>query len=164
MNKIDMDLNTALHKAVQLRDLEAVKLLHAAGADLEIVDRFGQTPLLLALRSRYRYGRGYMGIMEFLLQNGADVNARIPNTGWFEPYITFLQGSVYFGSKRLVKLALEHGADPEVRNSWGQRAIDIAREDKLTSIVEILQGEVSPPLDEDVESDLDSEWSDTSSG
>ena len=164
MNKLDMDLNTALHKAIQVRDLEAVKLLHAAGADLEIVDRFGQTPLFLALRSRHMYGRGYMGIMEFLLKNGADVNARLPDTGWFEPYITFLQGSVWAGSERLVRLALEHGADPEVRDSRHKRAIDNAIEEGLTGIVDILRGEVSLPLDTDVESDLETEWSDASSG
>ena len=69
-----MDGNTALHQAIYRRDLEAVKLLHAAGADLEIVDRFGQTPLLLALYRRHTLHRGHMGIIEFLLKNGADVN------------------------------------------------------------------------------------------
>ena len=164
MNKLDMDLNTALHKAIQVRDLEAVKLLHAAGADLEIVDRFGQTPLLAALRSRHMYGPGYTGIMEFLLKNGADVNARLPNTGWGEPYFTFLQGSVCCCSERLVKLALEYGADPEVRDSEHKRAIDNAIEWGLTGIVNMLRGEVSLPLDTDVESDLETEWSDASSG
>ena len=164
MNKLDMDGDTALHKAIAKRDLEAVKLLQAAGVDLEIADRFGQTPLLLALRSKHMYGRGYMGIMEFLLKNGADVNARLPDTGWFEPYITFLQGSVWAGSERLVRLALEHGADPEVRDSRHKRAIDNAIEEGLTGIVDILRGEVSLPLDTDVESDLETDWSDASSG
>ena len=154
LNKLDMDGYTALHKAIQLRDLEAVKLLHAAGVDLEIASRFGQTALLLALYYEH------MGIIEFLLKNGADVNARLP-AGLTEQYITFLQGSVCFGSERLVKLALEYGADPEVRDSWNQRAIDNAREWGLTGIVDILRGEVSLPLDMDVESDLETVWSDS---
>ena len=163
MNKLDMDGDTALHKAIAKRDLEAVKLLHAVGVDLEIADRFGQTPLLLALRRRHMLGGGHMRIIEFLLQNGADVNAQLPDTGWGEPYFTFLQGSVWSGSERLVRLALEYGADPEVRDNEHKRAIDNAIESGLTGIVELLRGEVSLPLDMDVESDLDSEWSDTSS-
>ena len=156
LNKLDMDGNTALHKAIQLRDLEAVKLLHAAGVDLEIADRFGQTALLLG--PYY----GHIGIMKFLIRNGANVNARSPDL--VDRYETFLQGLVRFGSEMLMRLALEYGADPEVRNSWHQRAIDIARECELTGIVDILGGEVSLPLDMDVESDLETVWSDASSG
>ena len=162
MNKLDMDGNTALHQAIYRRDLEAVKLLHAAGADLEIVDMFGQTPLLLALYRRHTLHRGHMGIIEFLLKNGADVNVRLSDRA--EPYITFLQGSVCSGSERLVRLALKYGADPEVRDNEHKRAIDKAIEWGLTGIVDILRGEVSPPLDMDAESDLETEWSDASSG
>ena len=95
MNKLDMDGDTALHKAIAKRDLEAVKLLRAAGEDLEIADRFGKTALLLALYYEH------MRIMKFLLKNGADVNAQLPDTGWGEPYITFCKvrcGSVAGGS------------------------------------------------------------------
>ena len=63
-----------------------------------------------------------------------------------------------------MKLALEYGADPEVRDSQYKRAIDNAIEEGLTGIVDILRGEVSLPLDMDVESDLETEWSDASTG
>ena len=58
LNKLDMDGNTALHIAIERRNLEVVQLLHAAGADLEIADKSGRTALLLALQ----YGQ--IGIME----------------------------------------------------------------------------------------------------
>ena len=145
MNKLDMDEDTALHKAIAKRDLEPVKLLHAAGADLEIAGKSGRTVLLLVLQY------GHMGIMGFLIRNGANVNARSP--AWADHYETFLQGLVRFGSEALVKLALEYGADPEVRNRWNQRAIDIAVKWEFTGMVDILR-EVSP-LDMDVESILE---------
>jgi len=158
LNKLDKHGNTALHLAIARYNLKVVKPLHAAGADLEIVDRQGKTALLLALHC------WNVGIMEFLVRNGANVNAQPLATGWGEPYIPFLQGSVWSGSERLVRLALEYGADPEVRDNRHKRAIDIAREWGLTGIVDILRGEVTLPLDVDVESDLETVWSDASSG
>ena len=65
------------------------------------------------------------------------------------------------GRKRLVRLALEYGADPEVRDSWHQRAIDITVEWVVSGMGDFLR-EVSS-LDMDVESDLGTVWSDASS-
>ncbi|PUU81953.1 ankyrin repeat-containing domain protein [Tuber borchii] len=141
LNKLDFYGNTALHIAIEWRNLEVVKLLHAAGADLEIANRRKRTALLLALQY------GHMGIMGYLIRNGADVNVRSP--AWADSYETFLQGLVWVGSERLVRLAIEHGADPEVRDYWHQRPIDIAFRWGFTGMVDILR-EVSP-LDMNVE-------------
>jgi len=110
LNKLDSDGNTALHIAIKWRHLEVVKLLHAAGADLEIRNKSGRTALLLALQC------GQMGIMGFLIRNGANVNARLP--AWTGVYDTFLQGlgPASFGSERLANLAIEYGADTGVRD------------------------------------------------
>ena len=145
LNKRAILGNTALHIAIEWRNLEVVKLLHAAGADLEIAGKSRRTALLLALQY------GHMGIMGFLIRNGANVNVRSPD--WADHNETFLQGLVRFGSEMLVKLALEYGADPEVRNRWNQRAIDIAVKWGFTGMVDILR-EVSP-LDMEVESILE---------
>ena len=63
LNKLDKHGDTALHIAIRLHDLEVVKLLHAAGADLEIVDRDGRTALLLALQYRHKGIMGFFGAM-----------------------------------------------------------------------------------------------------
>ena len=110
LNKRDSDGNTALHIAIKWRNLEVVKLLHAAGADLEIANGSGRTALLLALY----YGQ--MGIMGFLIRNGANVNARLPaRTGVYETFLEGL-GPGRFGSERLVNLAIEYGADTGMRD------------------------------------------------
>ncbi|PUU81955.1 ankyrin repeat-containing domain protein, partial [Tuber borchii] len=118
LNKPTIDGKTALHIAVEWGDLEVVKKLHAAGADLEIANKRGRTALLLACHYKHK------GIIEFLIRNGANVNARLP--AGTDLYVTLLQGLVMYGSERLVRLALEYGADPEARDNWHQRAIDIA--------------------------------------
>ena len=72
LNKLDIFGDTALHRAFRSRDLEAVQLLHAAGADLEIVNRHRRAALLLACHY------GHEEIVEFLVRNGADVNVQLP--------------------------------------------------------------------------------------
>ena len=137
---------------------ESTQGIHATGADLEIADKNGRTALLLGLRC---YN---VRIMEFLLRKGANVNARL--LAWTDLCVTFLQGLVRYDSERLVKLALEYGADPEVREDEHRRPLDIALEKELTGIVDIFR-EVSLPLDVDVESnvesDLETVWRDASS-
>ena len=101
--------------------------------------------------------------MEFLVRNGANVNARCPAGTRLD--VTLLHG--FLGPncerERLVKLALEYGADLEARDDEHRRPIDIGLEQRLMSIVVILR-EVSLLLGMDVESDLETVRSDASSG
>ena len=154
LNKLNKYGDTALHIAIWSRNLEAVKLLHAAGADLEITDRPGRTALLLALQ----YWR--VEIMEFLIRNGANVNARCPAGAGRD--VPLLHGLVRPNGKRLVELVLEYGVDPEARDSQHQRAIDIASKWGFTGIVDILR-KVSLPLDVDVKSGLETSLRDATS-
>ena len=43
LDKLDIDGNTALHKAIMWCNLKGVKPLHAVGADLEIANKRGKT-------------------------------------------------------------------------------------------------------------------------
>ncbi|PUU81958.1 ankyrin repeat-containing domain protein [Tuber borchii] len=155
LNKLDIDGNTALHIAIRCRDLEVVKLLHTAGVDLEIPDKRGRTALLLALHDCN------VRIIEFLVRNRANVNARLPAGIWLD--VTLLHGLMWPKCERLVRLALEHGADPEVRDDDDWRPIDLAFVRGFTGIVDILR-EVSLPLDMDAESDPETVWNDASRG
>lgn len=62
--------NTALGAAVWGEQLEVVRHLVAAGADLDAVNHFGQSPLHRAVR------RGAVEIAAFLRQSGADARLR----------------------------------------------------------------------------------------
>jgi ankyrin repeat protein len=68
---------TPLVYAVRANDLESVKVLLAAGADVNQVTGYGWSPLLVATQNRY-YKLG-----AFLLDHGADPN--LPNTGGWTP-------------------------------------------------------------------------------
>jgi len=60
------NLNTALHLAAENDDLEAVAELVKVGADLNIQNKFGDTPLHIAARKKFSE------IVQFLVQKGAD--------------------------------------------------------------------------------------------
>src|SRR5207237_10645135 len=59
---------TALLFAARVGDLESAQLLIAAGADVNDADAWGVSAVTLAAHS------GYHGIVEFLLDKGADPN------------------------------------------------------------------------------------------
>jgi ankyrin repeat protein len=65
------DGETALHLVARSGNVEAAKLLLKAGANVDAVEQFGgQTPLMWAAARRHPQ------MVELLLANGADVNAR----------------------------------------------------------------------------------------
>jgi ankyrin repeat protein len=68
---------TALIYAARANDLETVKVLLAAGADVNQVSGYGWSPLLVATQNRY-YKLG-----AYLLDRGADPN--LPNKGGWTP-------------------------------------------------------------------------------
>jgi len=109
---------TALHFAVREGDLETVKVLVDAGADVNQVSEFGWTPLLTATQNRYYQ------IGKFLLEHGANPN--IANEGGWNPlYIATdnrnIEGGDYPARKPdmphldFIRLLLENGANPNLR-------------------------------------------------
>jgi ankyrin repeat protein len=108
----------ALHFAVREGDLESVKVLVEAGADVNQVSEFGWTPLLTATQNRF-YEMG-----KYLLEHGANPN--VANAGGWNPlYIATdnrnIEGGDYPTRKpdmdhlEYIKLLLGAGADPNLR-------------------------------------------------
>ncbi|KAH8428032.1 ankyrin repeat domain-containing protein [Aspergillus melleus] len=91
--------------------IPALHFLHIAGADLEVPDGSGRTPLLCALMGRRSGGNGSEGFwrdhtLEVLLEQGVNVNA-LSSDGETTPLVTAL------GSGRrsnIIKKLLDHGA------------------------------------------------------
>src|SRR5688572_25954853 len=69
VNAPDVQGTPPLHWAVRLDDADRVKSLLAAGADARLANRYGVTPLTLAVSN------GNPTIIRMLLDAGADANA-----------------------------------------------------------------------------------------
>ncbi len=109
---------TALSYAARADDLESVKTLLAAGADVNEVTGYGWSPLLIATQNRY-YKLG-----AYLMDHGADVN--LTNKGQWTPlYLATdnrnIEGGDYPVRKsdmdhlEYIKLLLDHGANVNAR-------------------------------------------------
>ncbi len=109
---------TPLVYAVRSNDLDSVKVLLAAGADVNQVSDYGWSPLLVATQNRY-YQLG-----AFLLEHGADVN--LPNKGGWTPlYLATDNRNIESGDYPVrkgdmdhldfIKLLLDKGANVNAR-------------------------------------------------
>ena len=102
---------TALMLAANANDLASANLLIEAGAS---VNRPKWTPL------HYAASKGHTAMMRLLIENDAYIDAESPNG------TTPLMMAAYYASPNAVKLMLEEGADPLLRNQDGQTALDMA--------------------------------------
>ena len=102
---------TALMLAANANDLASANLLIEAGAS---VNRPNWTPL------HYAASKGHTAMMRLLIENDAYIDAESPNG------TTPQMMAAYYASPNAVKLVLEEGADPLLRNQDGQTALDMA--------------------------------------
>jgi ankyrin repeat protein len=111
---------TALMLAANANDLASANLLIEAGAS---VNRPNWTPL------HYAASKGHSAMMRLLIENDAYVDAESPNG------TTPLMMAAYYASPNAVKLMLEEGADPLLKNQDGQTALYMALvKDKKLSV------------------------------
>jgi ankyrin repeat protein len=129
--------STPLHRALSLRHFirvdpagaipeenveyeQIVRLLIDHGADVNIADEYGKTPLLVAMESLWfspgsstdEKQKETERIIELLLNRGAEVNV-IDQSG-----TTPLSIAIQRENIALVKLLLNKGADPNIKSSW----------------------------------------------
>ena len=105
-------------EAAAAGDIEAVKAQLIEGADPNARDReLGATPLSWAtLFNQVEVG-------EFLIQKGADVNARNRDGG------TPLHGAAFLGHADIAALLIQKGADVNARNDKGESPLDVSKVD-----------------------------------
>ena len=91
-------LRPKLHKK-PVGDIQKVKDLLQQGSDVNAIDTFGRTPLMLAAMGNSQE------LINLLLEHGADINAKDASTGK-----TVLQFAKDFKQKQTIKTLQQHGA------------------------------------------------------
>ena len=116
INSRDISTNrTALHIVVERRDLTWVNFLLARGADPNLADNKGVTPLLLAVRI------GFLDAVDALVKKGARVDEG--NSTGETPLIS----AVHSRNLPLMRALLLAGADPDRADNSGRTARDYAK-------------------------------------
>jgi len=125
-----------LHRAVYHGYLKLIQLLIDIGADVNIRDKDNFTPLHSIIDGNQN---NWFECIELLLKNKADVNTKHcwQESGCQEtPLITAVRNEVYI---EVIKLLLEHGADVNIVDSDGDKAINYAYDHNLKDVIKLLE-------------------------
>lgn len=115
---------TALHIVTARRDTTWISFLLAKGADPNIRDAKGQTPLVVAANL------GFVEGMELLIAGGARVDE--PNSTGETPLIS----AVHRRDVAMLRVLLKAGANPDRADSSGRSARDYAKLDRNDNLIE----------------------------
>jgi Ankyrin repeats (3 copies) len=107
--------------------IEKAAALLSSGADVNIRDKDGTTPLMWAVE------KNSLEVVKGLLDNGAEVEAK-DNNGQ-----TALMDAAYWGHLELVELLVEKGADVNAKDEHGRTAMTWASRNLHPRIVEFLK-------------------------
>jgi uncharacterized protein len=113
--------------------LDVVRILVEAGADINDIKSPSNRHLPLAEASHW----WHIGVMEYLLNKGADVDLR-GRMHWVMGGETVLIAAARANRFPVCELLLRFGADVDFRDSGGNTAIDVAREAGNEAIVQLL--------------------------
>lgn len=123
-------------EAAQNGDGTALRRLIAAGADVDSLNRHGQTALMLAARE------GHTEAVRLLLEAGAALD----HTAKY--HLSALMLAVINDRHEIVELLVAAGADTRIRGSGapgfaGKTALDLAKDLERTVSIALLRGEQS---------------------
>ena len=111
IDAVQNDGMAAIHWAVFFHNIDAVKQLVQANADVNAATEYAVTPLSIACE------RGYESIAEILLKAGADVSAL--RLGKETPLMLAARN----GNSKIVEMLIAAGADLDAKEAGGQTAL-----------------------------------------
>ena len=139
------DVNTSMHDTYPIHEAAGcingyiTHLLIKHGADINARNRYGETALHLAARFCH------LEVVQMLLKHGIEIDARSKgrsasiqpdsgfNTGW-----TALHEAAEQGDGDIVLVLLKHGANKNLRTGSNQTALDKARENHHSAVIQLL--------------------------
>ena len=141
VDAINTEGYTPLHLAVRRPDNEkAIGHLLQQGAYVSITDPIGRNALLVSVSSNQKE------YIKLLVSNGNDINSQDNdgNTALHYPLINVLRDQRYLPySKEIVKILLEEGADPHIRNKEAKSSMDLAVESGENELINLLKSSKS---------------------
>ena len=119
-------------RAIRQGDVEAVKEHLRSGIDINALDRYGQTALMLAAH------HGHAEIVRLLVEHGADLNVTAKYN------LSALMLAVVAGHENIARLLTHAGADLNITGSGapgfaGKSAYDLAVARKMETLYEELK-------------------------
>lgn len=116
-----------METAARSGDTPGIAALLRSGSDVNSLDRYGQTALMLAAHG------GHRAAVELLIARGADLNV----TAKFG--LSALMLAIVAGHEEVAELLIEAGADPSIRGSGspgfaGKTAGDLAVSRGMTAL------------------------------
>ncbi len=123
---------SALHIVTERRDIVWLRYLAAKGADVNMRDDKGVTPLQLAT------SLGWVEGVAFLVERRADLDQ--PNDTGETPLIS----SVHRRDTSLMRILLKGGADPDRADNSGRTARDYAKLDKESQLLAVIEFAARP--------------------
>lgn len=112
-----------LEELVYKNDLDALKKEIQNGMDVNLQNKYGWTPLHMAIR------RNRKEMVSYLLEQGADIN-KVDGVGW-----TPLMEAVMDDMPELCELLLQKGADASIANARGATAGMLVQKFDRTSML-----------------------------
>ncbi len=122
----------ALHIVTERRDIAWLRYLVAKGADVNMRDDKGVTPIQLAS------GLGWLEGVAFLVERKADLD-QSNDTGE-----TPLISAVHRRDTQMMRVLLKGGADPDRADNSGRSARDYARLDKDGQLLGVIETNAKP--------------------
>lgn len=113
-----------LHLACQQEQLDVVEKLLTEGHDINVVDKFGRTPLILASE------KGSIEVAIYLIDKKANINVQENRYGKTALICASMQGN-----EKLLSALLDGGADIDIVDKFGKSALYRAIELHHTGIV-----------------------------
>lgn len=116
---------TVLHQAVFSYHPDVVQVMIDGGADLNLRNRWDDTPLITAV------DRGYEDLVAMLAAHGADLNATRTHD-----HATALVLALHKGRDDIARILIEAGADVSLADDAGQHPLALATDPALKSLIQ----------------------------
>jgi len=129
INIKNYDEKTALNIFTEKEDLDKIKLLIYYGADINSMDMYGNTPLLIAIYKKND------NIINFLIDNGADIN--IKNKNGDTPLLIATKKNYIECCKKLIN----NNVNVNYKDSNGNSSLMIAIKNEKIELVKMLIGD-----------------------